>query len=85
MREDINGDVLGIGDLALLLSLPAGFTAELPQSEAADVRAQVGQTLTIESFSQEGLAELEFTGPSGHAHWIWVPTACLKRAGPSMV
>lgn len=83
MRKDINGSDLSIGDLATVRAIPPELLSGLPEEDQKAISAQLGSTLSIDSFSPQDEAELEFVDDQGTHHTIWLAGAHLERLAVS--
>ena len=69
------------GDFVTLTKLPPGFVDDLPESDQIAIRAIVGKPVLLESYDEDGRAELYFTDAEGTFHWIYVNPTFIRPAG----
>lgn len=77
-RLDRNGNPIAAGDNVRVVEIPAQLPCGLPQEDQLAIRQQVGRTLIIAAFNEDGHAELEFIDGSGCMHTIWLAPCFLE-------
>jgi hypothetical protein len=87
-RVDMSDKFLGrgkekivAGDSVKIIEIPVHIPYGLPQEDQLAIQEQIGKTLTVIAFNQNGEAELEFTDGSGCFHTIWLSPCFLERIG----
>jgi len=77
---DVNGEILREGDPVVLLNAPDELLSDLPSEDRADIKAQVGKAMLVQSFDDHGHVELEFKSEDEMMHFIWVKPLCLRKS-----
>lgn len=77
--KDRLGNLVLVGDSVILIEIPDALVANLPPEDQEAIRAQKGNSLTIEGFDDWGNGELEFIDARGHLHTIWIAPAALVK------
>ena len=67
-------------DFVILTKLPPGFVDDLPKSDQIAIREIVGKPVLLESYDEDGRAELYFTDAEGTFHWIYVNPIFIRSA-----
>ncbi len=73
-----SGDRPNTGEEVLLVSLPVGFTSDLPTEDQAAIAAVVGKTVRLINYCDDGRAELLFTDTHGIIHFLYVEPTHIK-------
>jgi hypothetical protein len=68
----------GPGDMVILTGLPSGFTDDLPAEDQKAILERIGQPVLLESFDEDGRAELAFEDSEGVIHYIYVDPQFLR-------
>ncbi len=76
-----SGDRPNTGEEVLLVSLPVGFTSDLPTEDQAAIAAVVGKTVRLINYRDDGRAELQFTDTHGIIHFLYVEPTYIKAVG----
>ena len=79
MANDRKG--LKAGAMVVLCSVPPGLLDDLPETDQAAIREVVGKPVLLESYDEDGRAELHFTDADGIIHWIYVDPGFIRSAG----
>lgn len=77
---DCHGCPIVVGDSVKVIDIPAWLPQGLPEEDQIAIWSQIGKTLVIQGFSEDGDAELEFADNDGHIHTIWIALHCLERS-----
>jgi hypothetical protein len=67
------------GDLVVLISVPPGLIAGLPEEDQTAIRSVIGKPVKFAGMVY-GQAELEFKDTQGAEHTIWVDTDQIRPA-----
>lgn len=75
-----------VGEQVILLALPPGFLAGLPEEDQRAITAMVGRPVMVVGYDDRGSVELHFEDPfesptnkSSLSHSIWVGPDCIGR------
>jgi len=79
IRLDREGNSVKVGSHVKVIEIPDDLPKGLPDEDKSAINAQVGNTLIIEGFSENGFAELEFFDDLGNLHTIWINPNCLEN------
>lgn len=80
---DSHGALIKEGDWVMFTDAPVSLLRGLPDEDQAAIRLQAGKTMQIVGFDKYGYVEMEFTGPRGTYHTIWVePKNLFKVKAP---
>jgi hypothetical protein len=78
-----------IGEQVILLALPPGLLAGLPEEDQRAITSMVGRPVTLVGYDEDGRAELAFDNPfeprsndSSHTHSIWVAREFIAPVQP---
>jgi len=77
--KDKLGNLVRVGDSVTFIEIPGTLLANLLPEDQEAIRAQKGNSLTIEGFDAFGNAELEFIDALEHFHTIWVSPIVLEK------
>jgi hypothetical protein len=82
-------EIVHVGELVILVALPAGFVDDLPEEDQRAISAMVGKPVRFLGYDEDGRAELDFDNPfdrrtehSWHTHTIWVGPDFVARIEP---
>jgi hypothetical protein len=79
MAVDRNGTPIALRDVVTLEEVSQGLLRGLPPEDQLAIKQQVGKTLEIVGFNDQGYPELEFVDQSGVYHTIWVENTCVVK------
>lgn len=68
------------GQQVIFTSVPTGWLDDLPEEDQGAIKAVIGKPVQFHGFDDDGGAEMEFTGPSGISHTIWLDQALVRAA-----
>ena len=78
-KFDRKNNLLKVGNQVMVIRIPQSLPEGLPEEDVIAINSQMGKTLIIEGFSENGDVELEFFDDFGHSHTIWIDASCLKK------
>jgi hypothetical protein len=66
------------GEMVILTGLPSGFVDDLPPEDQKAITERIGQPVLLESFDDDGRAELEFVDSEGVIHFVYVDPQFIR-------
>ena len=76
---DSNNNNLLNGDAVKLVKISGALIDGLPESDVTAIENQINKIMVIQSFSEHGHVELEFTDADGNMHSIWVNPKDIQK------
>ena len=61
-----------------MTGLPSGFVDDLSPEDQKAITERIGHPVLLESFDDDGRAELEFVDPEGVIHFIYVDPQFIR-------
>lgn len=77
---DADGETLKKGDFVILLNAPDELLSNLPTEDQMAIKDQVGKTIPVQDFGENGDVELEFESEDETIHFIWINPSHLRKS-----